>query len=72
MQTRRNIVYQYSDETLSDESEIDLTNELHFTKGEIIVRAGRRWKINAITIEEPIDKVHRPTVWLELVYAPVN
>lgn len=68
MQTGRNIVYQYSDETLSDEFEIDLTSELHFTKGEIIVRGGKNWKISSITIEEPIDRVHRPTMWVELAY----
>lgn len=72
MQTGRNIVYQYSDETMSNELEIDLTSVLHFTKGEIIVRAGRHWKINSITIEDPMDKVHRPTMWIDLVYAPVN
>ena len=67
-----NIVYQYSDESVQDEVEIDLTGELHFTKGEIIVRGGKSWKINCITIEEPIDKAQRPTIWLELVDAPVN
>ncbi len=72
MQTGRNIVYQYSDETLSDEFEVDLTGELHFTIGEIIVRERRHWKISSITIEEPIDNIHRPTVWVELVYASVN
>jgi hypothetical protein len=57
---------------MSNELEIDLTSVLHFTKGEIIVRAGRHWKINSITIEDPMDKVHRPTMWIDLVYAPVN
>ena len=65
-------MYQYCDELLSDEVEIDLTGELHFEKGEVIVRGGRNWKINGITFEEPIDQVQRPTLWVELVYAPVN
>ena len=65
-------MYQYSDETLSDEFEVDLTGELHFTIGEIIARRGRHSAINSITIEELIDKVHRPTMWIELVYASVK
>lgn len=72
MRAGQNIVYQYFDETLSDEVEIDLTGELHFTKGDIIVRHRMNWAINSIMIEEPIDKAQRPTMWLELVYAPVN
>lgn len=52
--------------------EIDLTGELSFTKGEIIVRRGTNWKINSITFEEPINKAQRPTMWVELVYAQVN
>ena len=65
-------MYQYADDAVPDEVEIDLTGERHFTKGEIIVRGGKNWKINYITIEKPIDKAQRPTIWLELVDAPVN
>ena len=65
-------MYQYCDDAVADEVEIDLTGEHRFTKGEIIVRGGTNWKVNSITLEEPINKAQRPTMWVELVYAPVN
>ena len=65
------IVYQYAEGKVSEEFEIDLTGELHFTKGEILVRCGCNWKINSIMIEEPTSNT-RLTIWLELVHAPVN
>lgn len=68
----KNIVYQFSDNGLPDDLEIDLTGELHFTKGDIIERRGKNWKINSITIEEPINKEQRPTLWVDLVDPPVN
>ena len=58
----KNIVYQYPYDLLSDEIEIDLTGELHFTKGDIIVRRGKNWKINSVTIQKPIEKLERPTL----------
>jgi hypothetical protein len=72
MRLEKSIVYQYADDTLSDEVEIDLTGELHFAKGEIVARWGKNWKIESIMVEEPIQKLERPTLWHELVYAPVN
>ena len=48
MQIGRNIVYQYSDETLSDEFEIDLTGELHFT-------IGRGYRERGETLEDQLN-----------------
>jgi hypothetical protein len=72
MRLGKNIVYQYRDDVLVDEVETDLTGDLHFTKGEIIVRGGKNWKVDSIMMEEPIQKLQRPTLWLDLVKAPVN
>jgi hypothetical protein len=68
----KNVVYQFSDNLLQDDEQIDLTGELHFTKGDIIVKGGLHWRVYSITMEEPIQKLERPTLWLDLVHAPVN
>ena len=68
----KNVVYQFSDNIWQDDEQIDLTGELHFLKGEIIVRDGKNWRVCSITSEESTNKLERPTLWISLVDAPVN
>jgi hypothetical protein len=41
----RDVVYQFSDNIWQDDEQIDLTGELHFSKGEIIKRGGKNWRV---------------------------
>lgn len=69
----RKIVYQYSDRLWSDDIEIDLTGEVTFTKGDIILRRWKNWKIDSVHFEDAIDVQNRAaTIWVYLVDAPVN
>jgi len=67
----RKIVYQYSDTLWSDDLEIDLTGELTFKKGDIIVRRGKNWKIDSVHSEQYINDP-RMTIWVYLVDVLVN
>jgi hypothetical protein len=68
----KNVIYQFSDNLWQDDEQIDLKGELNFSKGEIIVRGGKNWRVYSITSEESINKLERPTLWICLVDAPVN
>jgi hypothetical protein len=67
----RNIVYQYSDNIWADDLEIDLTGELTFKKGDIILRRGKNWKIDSVHSEQYINDP-RMTIWVYLVDVLVN
>jgi len=68
----RNIVYQYSDNLWSDDLEIDLTGELTFKKGDIILRRGKNWKIDSVHSEQYINDLRMVTIWVYLVDVSVN
>jgi hypothetical protein len=68
MAIARDIAYQYSDNGLSDDLEIDLT----FTKRDIILRRGRNWKIDSVHSEHYITDLRMVTIWVYLVDVLVN
>jgi hypothetical protein len=68
----KNIVYRYSDNVLSDDLEIDLTGELTFKKGDVILRSGKNWKIDSVHSEQYINDLRMVTIWVYLVDVPVN
>lgn len=73
MPRTRKIVYQYSNPRYADEVEIDLTGELTFRVGEIVLRRWNHWRIDSVLFEDHVDD-HKemPTIWVFLVDAPVN
>ena len=68
----KNIVYQYLHTVCPDDLEVDLTGELTFKTGDIIVRGGKHWRIDSITVEDTTQELRRPTLWIYLVEAAVN
>lgn len=72
MASAKNIVYRYSDNVLSDDLEIDLTGELTFKKGDVILRSGKNWKIDSVHSEQYINDLRMVTIWVYLVDVPVN
>jgi hypothetical protein len=68
----RNVVYQYSDNLLCDDLEIDLTGDLMFKHGDIISRRGDNWRVDSIHQEDYLNDLRMVTIWLYLVHALVN
>ena len=68
----KNIIYQFSDTISQDYEQVDLTGDLNFVKGDIIVKGGKTWRVYSVTNEESINKLERPTLWICLVHAPAN
>jgi len=72
MGVAKNIVYQYLHTVCPDDLEVDLTGELAFKRGDIIVRGGKHWRIDSVTVEDTTQELRRPTLWIYLIEAPVN
>lgn len=65
----KNILYSYSDPLLPDELEMDPTGGLTFKKGDILTRRGKNWLVDAVHMD---NEAAVPTLWINLVHAPVN
>ena len=65
----RNIVYQYSDSARSDDLEIDPNGNCTLRKGDILTRRGAHWLVDSVHLD---NETAVPTLWIDLVHAPVN
>ena len=48
----KQVVYRYNGHISSDEIELDARGELTFTKGDIVRRPGKNWRVESADLEE--------------------
>jgi hypothetical protein len=48
----KQVVYRYNGHLSTDEIQLDAHDELTFTKGEIVWRSGKYWKVESTQLEE--------------------
>jgi hypothetical protein len=66
----KQVVYRYNGHLSSDEIEFDAHGDLAFTKGDIIRRPGRNWRVESTRMEEARGRKPLPSLLVFLVDHP--
>ncbi len=69
----KNIIYRFVDDPRSDELETDLTGKVMFKKGDVLVKDGKQWRVDAVLWELPDEESKKvPTLRVYLFRTWVN